>query len=247
MKRCLAMTLLGLLLAAPFARSQTRTPAPGTADVRAPLPATTIADTVPPPPGAPNLAWLSSLEVNGGVPGAQPADSLKRAFMGSFRGAFAEGAYATERERGGHPVASLPVAAHFRLIEGTGGYGAWSIQVTVDELPRDGSGQLGLRVLVAALSPKAVAAGARPLPVETAFGLEAGSASQARDGKVATNARPTTWWRMAGRTTGLLVIERLHHLSGDLDEDTRLALGPAHRYESEARGAPAAKPRPGRP
>jgi hypothetical protein len=214
--RRLTVTILALTLAA--AAAPTAGHGQGLAD-RPPAqstPATTIADTVPPPPGVPNLAWLSSIE---GVPG-DAAD--RRAFMSGFRGAFAEGAYATERERGGRPVASIPVSARFRLIEGTGGWGVWNVHVVVawsepQAAPR-GAAARGptLELTVAALSPEAVEQGARPIPARVTLALE----------PAATRAESM---RAAGRATALVALDRLHHLSGDLDEDTHLALGPARR------------------
>lgn len=173
-------------------------------------PATTIVDTIPPPPGVPNLAWLSSIE---GMPG----DSLdRRAFMSGFRGAFAEGAYATERERGGRPLASIPASARFRLIEGTGGWGVWNVHLVVAWTEGGATRGPRLTVTVAALSPEAADKGARPVPVRTSLVFE----------PVAERA---ALMRMAGRATALLALERLHHLAGELDEDTRFVLGPARR------------------
>lgn len=213
------------LACAGAASAQTRQVAPP--DRLAP-PATTIADTVPPPPGVANLAWLSSLELRGEV-----ADSLRGAFMAAFRGAFAEGAYATERTRDGRPVASLPAGARFRLIEGTSGWGVWNVQVVGEPLAGAG-GRPGLRVTVAALSPQAVDAGARPIPARTTIAL---ADDEAGGGPPAALLRPQAWWRVAGRATALLALERLHHLTGDLDADTRLALGPVTRVDEPAEDA----------
>ncbi len=232
-------------LATPAARAQSRPTAapPASADPRAQIPTdpremqtpqTTIADTVPPPPGAPNLAWLASLEFDPPL-----ADSLGRAFMAAFRGAFAEGAYATERERDGRPAASVPVSARFRLIEGTGGWGAWNVQIVLNVVSSGPSQPPGYRITVAALSPQAVEAGARPIPARAGFSIEPGEPAGPGDGRSAMRRTPSESWRIVGRTAGLLALEHLHHLSGDLDENARFALGPVRR---EAPGPVAAPP-----
>lgn len=211
----------------PDALAQGRPGGPGSG-----LPPTTIADTIPPPPGVPNLAWLSSIEI-----APAPADSLRRAFMSAFRGAFAEGAYATERERDGRPAASVPVSARFRLIEGTSGWGVWDVRVVVEPAARGSANDPAeFQVLVAVLSPQSAEAGARPIPLRTGIAIDAAHPGADAAGRPGPRARSSTEiWRDAGRATALLALEGLHHLSGDLDEDTRLGLGPARRLP--ARGA----------
>jgi hypothetical protein len=219
MRRITLLAVLLALLTAPVARAQSgRPPGPRSPE---PLPITTIADTVPPPPGAPNLAWLSSIEVQPGL-----ADSLRRMFMGSFRGAFAEGAYATEREVHGQPAASIPVSARFRLIEGTSGWGVWNVQVVVKPAAAPaGRPSDRLTVTIAVQSPEAADAGARPIPAVVDLVIDR---DEPRDGTRVTRT-PSAWWRIAGRATALLALEQLHHATGDLDEDTHMTLGPARR------------------
>jgi hypothetical protein len=78
--------------------------------------------------------------------------------------------------------------------------------------PESGITRSGVVVTYWSLSPEAVAANARPIPrrekLVFAFPANPGSA----------------FFREAGRRVALLVLENLHHLSGDLDVDERLRL-----------------------
>ena len=186
---------------------------------------------IPPAPGAPRFARFAGLD-------CRPcADSLSRnAFMSTLRGAFAQPSFPTERA-GARPGAyrmSLPLTNRFRLLEGTSGEGAWQVQLTLDNRPAARRGDPGSRAAAEAghagtggdlelafyaLSPEAVAAGVRAMPF--------------RD-RLALPGRPgAEFCARAGRAAALHVLEALHHLSGDLDADTRLrrepAAGPAAR------------------
>ncbi len=251
MRRTFAVLMVCAVLTAASARAQSRAPAPP----QQPVPITTIADTVPPPPGAPNLAWLSALEVDMGA--TPPADSSRRAFMAAFRGAFAEGAYATERDVNGEPAASLPLSARFRLIEGTGGWGAWGVHVvlrlkTAQDIcahpDLDPFAASVISVTVESRTPKAEEAGQPVVPVTTWLRLGGGVTCDPKHEPIAGQRDLTMgWWRELGRATGLLALERLHRLSGDLDADTRFALGPAERVSAAEAAAPDPAPKPARP
>jgi hypothetical protein len=127
------------------------------------------------------------------------------------------------------PQASIPVSARFRLIEGTSGWGVWTLHVALAWNEPAGTGPR-LAVAVAVLSPQAAAAdsSARAVPERVLLALE----------PAATRAE---LMRAAGRATALVALERLHRLSGDLEADTRLVLGPARRIPPP--GAAPAAPR----
>jgi len=194
----------------------------------------------------PHLVRMLSVESTPAMP-----DSLARSFLSGFRGAFLDESFATERPaaRAGDIVVSVPIANHFALLMGNGSDDAWQAQVTL-EWPasdtakvtphRPGASRKGTRTTRAArssagrdstaaaarspaaapsvvvtwwaLSPEALAANARPLPQRERL----------------TFARPTTpasaYQRFAGRSVALLVLEALHHASGDLDSAERLRL-----------------------
>jgi hypothetical protein len=183
-------------------------------------------------------------------------DSLARSFLSGFRGAFLDESFATERPaaRAGEIVVSVPIANHFALLMGSDSDDAWQAQVTLEwpsadtaraaprrpgaarkgprttgtakpAMVRD-STAAGARVPSAApsvvvtwwaLSPEALAANARPIPERERL----------------TFARPTApasaYQRFAGRSVALLVLEALHHASGDLEAAERLRLPDCRR------------------
>jgi hypothetical protein len=195
----------------------------------------------------PHLVRMLSVESTPAMP-----DSLARSFLSGFRGAFLDESFATERPaaRAGEIVVSVPIANHFALLMGSGSDDAWQAQVTLEwpaadttkATPRGpAASRKGTRttrgsrppskggdstataarspaaapsVVVTwwALSPEALAANARPLPRRERL----------------TFARPVTpasaYQRFAGRSVALLVLEALHHASGDLDAAERLRL-----------------------
>lgn len=170
-----------------------------------------------------------------------PADSTAAAaFQSGFDEAF------TARElllaRGG------PLANRFSITDDPRAEDAWSVQVTIGapppfstsrRNPRTGKRERwtspdlrasrGMTLGVFALSPEAIAAGARAMPERLAFTF---SASAAPAKVVSATGVPGGFvypWREAGRATARLVLELLHHRSGDLAEDAHLALAPAER------------------
>jgi hypothetical protein len=194
----------------------------------------------------PHLVRMLPVESTPAMP-----DSLARSFLSGFRGAFLDESFATERPaaRAGEIVVSVPIANHFALLMGSGSDDAWQAQVTLEWPAADTAKATSRRpaasrkgahttrgsrpsagrdstaaaarspaaapsVVVTwwALSPEALAANARPLPEHVRL----------------TFARPTTpasaYQRFAGRSVALLVLEALHHASGDLDATERLHL-----------------------
>jgi len=190
----------------------------------------------------PHLVRMLSVESTPAMP-----DSLARSFLSGFRGAFLDESFATERPAA--RVVSVPIANHFALLMGSGSDDAWQAQVTLEwpaadtmkatprgpavsrkgtrttrgSRPPAGSDTTAAAarspaaapsVVVTwwALSPEALAANARPLPRRERL----------------TFARPVTpasaYQRFAGRSVALLVLEALHHASGDLDAAERLRL-----------------------
>jgi hypothetical protein len=186
-------------------------------------------------PGAPNLAFLTSIE-------GLPTDSLAaRTFVAGFRGAFIDTHFLTEKADApsGMKRASEPLTNRFHLVGGDRFGGEWELQVTVMGWwgvgvgvppPADTAGArargAGLRVNVAVLSPAAAEVGARPIPTREDLAFEFPLAPR-RD-----------FFALAGRMVGLLAVESLHHQSADLDEDTRVRLDRTVRAPVIVRMAP---------
>jgi len=166
------------------------------------------------PDGARKIVYL--MPVDGEPP---PDSSAAVAFVAGVRAVFDTGRYPTERSRadrsGSGPIPlSPPLTNRFQLVLGDPFGDEWQVTITVMSwLSRASADTLrGVRVNVAVLSPEAVAAGARPLPVREDLILHVPAVP--RD----------AWYWHAGRMTGLLAVEELHHQSGDLPSDTRVRL-----------------------
>jgi len=202
-----------------------------------------LAAPAPTPPGAPHLVRMLAVE---SVPPIN--DTRARSFLTGFRGTFLDESFVTERgaAREGEYALSVPITNRFVLLMGSGDSGdAWQAQVTMEWIgsardsaakrdsvtggkrargakPRraepaghereTGSERSGVIVSYWSLSPEAVAANARPIPRRERLVFE-------------FPANPgSAFFREAGRRVALLVLEDLHHLSGDLDADERLRL-----------------------
>ena len=167
------------------------------------------------------------------VDGELPADTTdRRVFVQGVRSAFESAHFATERlptqrSQGGPIPLSLPLGNRFQLVLGDPFGDEWQVSVTVMSWIRAGSADSlrGLRVNVAVLSPEAVAAGARPLPVREDLTLRVPFAPRA------------AWFSHAGRIVGLIAVEELHHQSGDLEPETRLRLDRTVRAPVVGRGS----------
>lgn len=180
------------------------------------------------PDGGRKIVFLMPLD------GEAPPDSLSRvAFVAGVRAVFDAGRYPTERSRGdrsgsGPILLSLPLTNCFQLVLGEPFGDEWQVTITVMSWLSGASADTlrGVRVNVAALSPQAVAVGARPLPVREDLILH-----------VPVVPRDAWYWH-AGRMTGLLAVEELHHQSGDLAADTRLRLDRTDRKSVIVREPP---------
>ena len=156
--------------------------------------------------------------------------------MAGFRGAFAQTSFATERPgaKRAHYVPGIPVSSRFRLIEGSTGEGAFRLQVVIEWRSAADSGSISrvpdstattneATVLIAALSPEAAAANARPIPVRERMVFHFPAEPR-------TKFYSSVGWRVA-----LLSLETLHHLTEDLDPDLRLRLDQVDRTPFSAR------------
>jgi hypothetical protein len=176
-------------------------------------------------PGMPYFVRLTALE-------GAPKDSLAAAaFSSGFRGAFSDESFRAERMNGSRATPAAAVTNRFRMLESMGAPDdsagdSYHAQVTLDWLrnPPPPRGMLvaparpGVRITWFTLTPEAVAAGARVIPTRVLLKFEVGTPPAEM-----------------GRQVALLVLESLHHLSGDLDEDVRLALGNTLRLPAPAR------------
>ena len=170
-----------------------------------------------------------------------PADSAAAAaFQAGFDEAFA--ARELVLEAGG------PLANRFAITDDPRAEHTWSLQVTVGapppfstsrRNPRTGKRERwtspdlrasrGMTLGVFALSPEAIAAGARAMPERLAFTFPAAVAPAKVVGATGVPGGFVYPWREAGRTTARLALELLHHRSGDLPDGARVALTPAER------------------
>ena len=114
------------------------------------------------------------------------------------------------------PKASAAAGA----TEGRGGGGGRSLEARPVPKGRSGTDAKappapnlpGVRVTYFALTPEAVAAGARVIPDREILRFHFGATAGAR------------YWSQAGRSVALLLLESLHHQSEDLDADMKLTL-----------------------
>jgi len=145
-----------------------------------------------------------------GIDGDLAAGVHAARFTAGLHAAFAEEAFRAERSVDGGAWKSAGRARNrFKLFEGDDTKDAWLVTLVADSLP-DSAGRAGIRVVIGVLSPQAVKLNARPLPLRedlifdpAAMKLDLPSA--------------------AGRVAALRVLERLHHLDGQLEEKTRLS------------------------
>jgi hypothetical protein len=211
------------------------TPAAG--EKVAPAETTSVAPSLPQPgapAGFPNLAFLDSI---GGLP---PDSRATRAFIASFRGAFTDEYFLTERTDVEASSVSDPLTNRFHLAEGNAFGDEWKLGVTIEgwwgfagRIPppadtvlvrRRGS---GLRVAISVLSASAADSSASPVMTRQDVMIEDPSGPHME------------FFSHAGRTVGLLAIESLHHRSGDLDADVRVQLDRAVRAPVVERAVPA--------
>ena len=198
-------------------------------------------------PGAPRFAQLSSLV---GVPG----DSSTRVqFLSAFRGAFASDELPGERLSSANEWrASLPLPNHFRLLEGDVAEDAWRLEVSIGSpsplrtTRRDPRAQgrvktmvvpslrtsRGMLVALTVQVPNEPGAPGRTVSSSSAFYFPADIGKGVSLGVPETGYRFP--WGEAGRIAGTLVLEILHHESGDLVEMERMDIKPAVRATAPA-------------
>ena len=198
-----------------------------------------------PPPGSPNFAVIETIE-------GAPADSLGgREFRTALRSTFTRPSFETQRAAAwaGEYAISIPISNRFVLVEGSGASvnpDAYRVQLTLEWLkppvppraaPRGKRKATRAPTTVApdTTTPRAFVAvvvwppGADPAIVRIAA---ASDTVTFRAPRVPSAAYGTS----IGRAAALLVLERLHHLTGDLPEDERLKLEQADRHRAVDEG-----------
>lgn len=196
----------------------------------------------PAAPGSPLFVQLRSIE---GLP-LEP--NARRAFLQGFRMTFAENefALASGGVETGAPIAGEVTANRFRLLEGSPSEDAWSLQLVIGtpplvvpakpkakkgepEVRRNantlGRASRGLTLVFMVLSPQAVKADARPIPVRLGL-VFPDSAAQDGVGERVSSGGYQFPWAEAGHVTGLLALELLHQGAGEMREKDRVFLGP---------------------
>ncbi len=199
-----------------------------------------------PPPGVPNFAVIETLD-------GAPADSAGgREFWTALRSTFIRPSFTTQRAatRPGEYAISVPISNRFVLLEGSGASknpDAYRVQLTLEwlapqaELP---AAPRGMRKRSAPMTPAAPDTTA-PRAFVAVFvwppGVDPAVVRIAAASDTVTFRAPRTpsaaHGASIGRAAALLVLERLHHLSGDLAQDERLKLDQADRHR-DAGGGP---------
>lgn len=201
--------------------------------------------------GDPLFVQLSTIE---GLPTEQRA---RAAFLEAFHLTFAEDAFALEaaRVRGSAVVEGELTANRFRLLQGARSSDAWSLQLVLGTPPvvlpakpkgkqgapvlRRNAGTLGratrgLTVVFMVLSPEAVKADARPIPVHLGLVFPDPTAVDGVGDRVITGGYEYPW-STAGRATGLLALELLHQRAGEIREQDHAFLGEGVRRAAAGR------------
>ncbi len=195
----------------------------------------------PAAPGNPRFVQMSTLE---GLP-KEPA--ARAAFLEAFQMTFAEDAFALEAAgaRDHEVVEGAQTLNRFRLLEGSPSADAWVLQLVLGTPPvvlparpkvkkgepalRRNAGTLGratrgLTVVFLLLSPEAVKADARPIPVHFGLVFPDPAAIDGVGDRVSSGGYDYPW-SAAGRATGLLALELLHQQAGELREQDHAFLG----------------------
>lgn len=158
-------------------------------------------------PAAPGVPWFVMVDGLDALPLRVEAD--RSAFLAGFRGAFAEPRLATERVREeGEPSAEPPIGNRFRLLEGEaeGFDDVWKAQVSFDRLD-------ATQVQVSWWAVSAAAAEVVRVAPERAHLVVPARPGASENG-----------FDRIGREVALLLLDTLHHASGDLDDDVRVRL-----------------------
>ena len=191
--------------------------------------------------GVPHFVQLSSSE---GLP-KEPA--ARSAFLDAFRMTFAEDEFALSAPaaRGTGTIEGEKVANRFRLLEGSASSDVWSMQLVLGTPPlvvpakpkprknesvvrRNantlGRATRGLTVVFMLLSPEAVKADARPIPVRLGLVFPDPKAVDGVGDRVSSGGYEFPW-SDAGRAAGLLALELLHQRAGEINEQQQAFLG----------------------
>lgn len=195
-------------------------------------------------PAANGMPHFVQLVASEGLP-KEPA--ARAAFLDAFRMTFAEDefALAAPAARGTATIEGEKVANRFRLLEGSASADAWSMQLVLGTPPlvlpakpkpkknesvvrRNantlGRATRGLTVVFMLLSPEAVKADARPIPVRLGLVFPDPKAVDGVGDRVSSGGYEFPW-ADAGRAAGLLALELLHQRAGELKETQRAFLG----------------------
>ncbi len=191
--------------------------------------------------GMPHFVQLVSSE---GLP-KEPA--ARSAFLDAFRSTFAEDEFALSAPaaRGTGVIEGERIANRFRLLEGSASSDAWSMQLVLgtpplvlpDKRPSRrnepvvrryantlGRATRGLTVVFMLLSPEAVKADARPIPVRLGLAFPDPAAVDGVGNRVSSGGYKFPW-SDAGRAAGLLALELLHQRAGEIKEQQQAFLG----------------------
>lgn len=195
-------------------------------------------------PAASGVPYFVQLVSSEGLP-KEPA--ARSAFLDAFRMAFAEDEFALSAPaaRGSGVVEGEKVANRFRLLEGSASSDAWSMQLVLGTPPLVlpakparkkneavvrrhantlGRATRGLTVVFMLLSPQAVKADARPIPVKLGLVFPDPSAIDGVGDRVSSGGYEFPW-SDAGRAAGLLALELLHQRAGEIKEQQQAFLG----------------------
>ena len=191
--------------------------------------------------GMPHFVQLVSSE---GLP-KEPA--ARSAFLDAFRMTFAEDEFALSAPaaRGTGVIEGEKVANRFRLLEGSASSDAWAMQLVLGTPPLVlpakpkpkkneavvrrhantlGRATRGLTVVFMLLSPEAVKADARPIPLRLGLVFPDPTAIDGVGDRVSSGGYQFPW-SDAGRAAGLLALELLHQRAGEIKEQQQAFLG----------------------
>ncbi len=191
-----------------------------------------------PPPGSPNFAVIEAIE------GAPPDSLGGREFWTALRSTFIRSSFTTQHAaaRAGEYAIGVPISNRFVLLEGSGAAknpDAYRVQLTLEWLkpPAPRAAPRGKRKATAAAIPAVpdtsaprafVSVVVWPPGVDPAIVRIAAASDTVTF--LAPRAPVAAHGASIGRAAALLVVERLHHLSGDLPEDERLKVDQADRH-----------------
>ncbi len=175
------------------------------------------------------------------IEGLPPDLPSRRAFLEGFRSAFAERELKTVSERG---PGSL---AHGFVLRDSVREPHWELQVVIGAPPllrdivRDKKGKLisqkpngrrasrGMTLVLTALSPEAIEAGARPVPERIGLVLPESAGTEAQQ----VNTRGVEYrWDLAGIAVGRYAIEALLRVAEGAEAEWRADLSPVLRLPS---------------